>query len=92
VAKTLELDGHLLITADHGNCEYLRNPDGSPHTAHTTFPVDLFLVCNHPERHALRDGRLADIAPTILDLMGLEKPAAMTGQSLLVPRPVPASA
>jgi len=82
VEKTLELDGQLLITADHGNCEFMRNADGSPHTAHTTFPVDLFYVSNQPTRYRLADGMLCDIAPTILDILGLPKPSAMTGQSL----------
>jgi 2,3-bisphosphoglycerate-independent phosphoglycerate mutase len=84
VEKTLELDGQLLITADHGNCEFMRNADGSPHTAHTTFPVDLFYVSNQPTRYRLADGMLCDIAPTILDILGLPKPSAMTGQSLRV--------
>jgi 2,3-bisphosphoglycerate-independent phosphoglycerate mutase len=74
--------GSLLVTADHGNCELMRDPvTGGPHTAHTTNPVPVFLVGRSDV--ALSDGRLADIAPTLLELMGLEQPAAMTGRSLL---------
>ncbi|MBU6303143.1 MAG: 2,3-bisphosphoglycerate-independent phosphoglycerate mutase [Verrucomicrobia bacterium] len=86
VEETLRLDGQLLITADHGNCEFMRNADGSPHTAHTTFPVDVFYVSNEPQRYGLADGILCDVAPTLLDLLGLPKPAAMTGKSLRVER------
>jgi 2,3-bisphosphoglycerate-independent phosphoglycerate mutase len=71
----------FLITADHGNADKARNADGSPNTAHTTNPVPLFLI--DPRNFHLRDGILADLAPTVLDLMGLEKPAEMTGSSLL---------
>tara|TARA_R110002096_G_scaffold147671_19_gene307765 strand:- start:28808 stop:30364 length:1557 start_codon:yes stop_codon:yes gene_type:complete len=84
VEKVLELDGKLLITADHGNCELMRNPDGSPHTAHTTFLVHLIYVSNQPKAYWLTDGILADIAPTLLDMLGVEKPEEMTGSSRLV--------
>jgi 2,3-bisphosphoglycerate-independent phosphoglycerate mutase len=74
--------GALLVTADHGNCELMRDPvTGGPHTSHTTGPVPLMAVGGGDV--ALRDGRLADLAPTLLDLMGLAKPAEMTGGSLL---------
>lgn len=74
--------GALLVTADHGNCEMMRDPEtGGPHTAHTTNPVPVFVTGG--SRKSLADGRLADVAPTLLDLMGLEKPAEMTGASLL---------
>ena len=74
-------DGVCLVTADHGNAETMLNPDGSPHTAHTTNPVPL-IVTDHGLR--LREGgRLADIAPTTLDLLGVPAPAAMNGESLL---------
>ena len=84
VEETLRLGGQLLITADHGNCEYMRNPDGSPHTAHTTNLVHLLYVAEETEGVAVADGILADVAPTLLEMMGLEKPAEMTGRSLLV--------
>jgi 2,3-bisphosphoglycerate-independent phosphoglycerate mutase len=75
--------GRLLVTADHGNCEMMRDPTtGGPHTAHTTNPVPV-LLHNAPTTTALADGRLADLAPTLLALLGLPQPAAMTGQSLL---------
>ncbi len=70
-----------LIIADHGNCETMINPDGSPNTAHTTNPVPLILV--DPELKSIKSGVLGDIAPTILELMGIEKPIAMTGKSLV---------
>jgi 2,3-bisphosphoglycerate-independent phosphoglycerate mutase len=77
--------GTLLITADHGNIEMMRDPvTGQPHTAHTLNPVPLVLVNPPPGVAGLRDGRLADIAPTLLALLGLPKPAAMTGTPLLV--------
>ncbi|KQZ65303.1 2,3-bisphosphoglycerate-independent phosphoglycerate mutase [Lysobacter sp. Root559] len=77
--------GALLITADHGNLEMMRDPDtGQPHTAHTVGPVPLVYL--GPRRAALRDGgALRDVAPTILDLLGLPQPAEMTGRTLLVP-------
>ena len=75
--------GALLVTADHGNCEMMRDPaTGGPHTAHTTNPVPLLLV--GARNRALKgEGRLADIAPTLLELMDLPKPKEMTGASLL---------
>jgi 2,3-bisphosphoglycerate-independent phosphoglycerate mutase len=80
--------GALLVTADHGNCEMMRDPvTGGPHTSHTTGPVPLLLMGGGDV--ALADGRLADLAPTLLALMGLPKPAQMTGVSLL--RPVAAA-
>jgi 2,3-bisphosphoglycerate-independent phosphoglycerate mutase len=76
--------GALLVTADHGNCELMRDPvTGGPHTAHTTGPVPILVYGIGGGAAALRDGRLADIAPTLLALMGLPKPAEMTGGSLL---------
>lgn len=75
--------GAMLVTADHGNCEMMRDPEtGGPHTAHTTNPVPLFLMGGGKGR-SLRDGRLADLAPTLLELMSLPKPKEMTGVSLL---------
>jgi 2,3-bisphosphoglycerate-independent phosphoglycerate mutase len=81
-AAIQEAGGALLVTADHGNCELMRDPaTGSPHTAHTTNPVPVILVTG--ETTTLREGRLADVAATLLDLMGAAKPTEMTGQSLL---------
>ncbi|HET6182849.1 MAG TPA: 2,3-bisphosphoglycerate-independent phosphoglycerate mutase [Acetobacteraceae bacterium] len=74
--------GALLVTADHGNCELMRDPEtGGPHTAHTTNPVPAVLMGG--QARGLDDGRLADIAPTLLSLMGLPQPAEMTGHSLI---------
>lgn len=70
-----------IIIADHGNCETMINPDGSPNTAHTTNPVPIILVDN--ELKTINDGVLGDIAPTILELMGVAQPEAMTRHSLL---------
>ena len=76
-------DGVLIITADHGNAEQMIDyKTGEPHTAHTTNPVPLILV--GMENAKLREGRLADLAPTMLDIMNLEKPAEMTGESLII--------
>jgi 2,3-bisphosphoglycerate-independent phosphoglycerate mutase len=75
--------GALLVTADHGNCELMRDPQtGGPHTAHTTNPVPL-LFTGVRDRALVADGRLADIAPTLLELMELPKPQEMTGRPLL---------
>lgn len=71
----------ILITADHGNADYMINDDGTPNTAHTLNPVPFFLVDND-NKPTLRPGKLGDIAPTILKLMGIEKPPVMTGESL----------
>jgi 2,3-bisphosphoglycerate-independent phosphoglycerate mutase len=77
--------GTLVITADHGNAEMMRDPEtGEPHTAHTLNPVPFIVVNPHSAIARLEHGRLADVAPTLLDLMGLPKPAAMTGHSLIV--------
>jgi len=81
--------GAMLVTADHGNAERMATDGGGPHTAHTTNPVPLVLVRKGGDaaRCALADGRLADIAPTILSLMDMEQPDEMTGRSLLRPPP-----
>ncbi|HUZ73501.1 MAG TPA: 2,3-bisphosphoglycerate-independent phosphoglycerate mutase [Stellaceae bacterium] len=76
--------GTMLVTADHGNAEMMRDPaTGQPHTAHTTNPVPVVLVNPPPGVAGLGDGRLADVAPTLLALLGLDPPRAMTGRSLL---------
>jgi 2,3-bisphosphoglycerate-independent phosphoglycerate mutase len=84
VEETLRLGGKLLITADHGNCEFMRNADGSPNTAHTTNLVEILYVAVDAAGYSMRNGILADVAPTLLEMMGLAKPAPMTGTSLLV--------
>ncbi len=83
VERTLELGGKLFITADHGNCEQMRNADGSPHTAHTTNLVHGVYVAADAGQVRVRDGILADVAPTLLDMLGVPQPAEMTGRSLL---------
>ncbi|MEP2718901.1 2,3-bisphosphoglycerate-independent phosphoglycerate mutase [Pseudophaeobacter sp.] len=83
VAALQKAGGAMLVTADHGNCEVMVDPEtGGAHTAHTTNLVPLALV-GGPDGVALRNGRLADLAPTLLELMGLPKPDEMTGESLL---------
>ena len=78
-----ETGGAMILTADHGNCETMIDPEtGGPHTAHTTNPVPVALY-GGPAQARLRDGRLADLAPTLLALMGLPQPAEMTGQTLI---------
>ena len=81
VEATSKMGGVSLITADHGNAERMIDDDGEPFTAHTTNLVPFYIVGASAQ---LRDGRLADIAPTMLDLMGLEKPAEMDGQTLIL--------
>jgi 2,3-bisphosphoglycerate-independent phosphoglycerate mutase len=83
VEETLRLGGKLLITADHGNCEFMRNADGSPHTAHTTNLVHVVYVADDAGSYRVKDGILADVAPTLLDMLGVEQPVQMTGTSLL---------
>jgi 2,3-bisphosphoglycerate-independent phosphoglycerate mutase len=81
--------GALLVIADHGNCETMRDPlTGGPHTAHTTNKVPVILA--GAKANALASGRLADVAPTLLALMGLPQPPQMTGRSLIVTDPTPA--
>lgn len=86
VEQTLARGGRLVVTADHGNAEQMFDPEtGAPHTAHTTYPVDCVVVGDGFDAStALRtDGSLADVFPTLLQLMGLPQPAAMSGRSLL---------
>jgi 2,3-bisphosphoglycerate-independent phosphoglycerate mutase len=80
-----KIGGVALITADHGNAEKMREANGQPHTAHTTFPVEIFYVGGDQNQWKLHSGILADVAPTMLGLLGLEIPAEMTGRSLLEP-------
>ncbi len=81
VEKTLSLGGKLLLTADHGNCEQMRNADGSPNTAHTTNLVHFIYVAADAAQHRCEDGILADVGPTLLALLGVPQPAEMTGSS-----------
>ncbi len=81
--KILSMGGSALLTADHGNADKLLDSDGSPFTAHTTNPVPVVLVSDEYKDCKLRDGVLADLAPTLLDVMDLPIPAEMTGKSLL---------
>jgi 2,3-bisphosphoglycerate-independent phosphoglycerate mutase len=85
VDRTLELGGSLIVTADHGNAEQMWSPENqTPHTAHTAYDVPLFVVgAAFADRRLREDGRLGDIAPTLLDMAGLPQPEAMTGTSLL---------
>jgi len=77
--------GSCLITADHGNAEQMQDPvSGQAHTAHTTGPVPIWLACPPPGVTSLRSGALQDVAPTLLDLLGMTAPPQMTGRSLLV--------
>ncbi len=89
VEAVLARGGALIVTADHGNCEQMINPaTGGPHTAHTTYDVDLIVVDDRLKNRGVKlkeDGRLADIAPTALALMGLPQPKEMTGESLVAP-------
>ena len=81
----MEVNGQMFICADHGNAEQLMDYEtGTPFTAHTTNPVPFILV-NYDKDYTLRDGGcLADIVPTMIEMMGMEQPAEMTGKSLLV--------
>ena len=82
VERVAELGGVCLITADHGNAEQMLEDDGvSPHTAHTTNPVPLIVTA--PGEQPASGGEIADLAPTALDLLGLEQPPEMTGRSLV---------
>ena len=78
----LKNDYDFVIIADHGNAEMVINPDGSTHTAHTTNPVPILIIADRDVK--IRDGILADIAPTILDLMEIDQPDEMSGRSLIV--------
>jgi 2,3-bisphosphoglycerate-independent phosphoglycerate mutase len=83
VAKVLAKGGRAIITADHGNAEVMADENGGPHTAHTTDRVPLVLVDDTRKGARLRPGILADIAPTMLEILGVPQPAEMTGKSLM---------
>ena len=79
-----DVGGVLLVTADHGNCEKMVDENtGQPYTAHTVGKVQLVLVNDQEKPQGLKDGKLADIAPTMLELLGVKQPKEMTGNSLL---------
>jgi 2,3-bisphosphoglycerate-independent phosphoglycerate mutase len=79
----LQQDGIMIISADHGNIEDMVDDSGNPHTAHTTNPVPFILIGNDVKNIRLNNGRLCDIAPTILDLMHIKQPSQMTGRNLI---------
>ena len=85
IRKAIEtVDGTMLVTADHGNAETMLDPEtGAPFTSHTINPVPSILVNGPSSVEGLADGRLADVAPTLLELMNIKKPSLMTGNSLL---------
>jgi 2,3-bisphosphoglycerate-independent phosphoglycerate mutase len=87
VTAALQNDYTVFLTADHGNADYMINEDGSPNTAHTLNPVPFFIIANDPagagKKGAIKPGKLADIAPTILTTMGLPIPNEMTGEVLI---------
>jgi 2,3-bisphosphoglycerate-independent phosphoglycerate mutase len=83
VEAGLKQDYVFIILADHGNADMMYNEDGSPNTAHTTNPVPCILVGNNVSDFELQEGRLGDIAPTLLDYMKIAKPVEMTGKSLI---------
>ena len=81
VAAVHESGGACLITADHGNADHMLEDDGSPNTAHSLNPVPLIVTV--PGLRSATGGILADVAPTVLQMLGIEQPEAMTGQSLI---------
>ncbi len=81
ITSALENKYTTILIADHGNCETMMNPDGSPHTAHTTNPVPFILI--DKEIKSIKNGILGDIAPTILKLMGVDQPKEMTQKPLV---------
>jgi 2,3-bisphosphoglycerate-independent phosphoglycerate mutase len=82
VVEAAQVGGYsVIVIADHGNCDTMINPDGSPNTAHTTNPVPIILVDN--DLKSLKNGNLSNIAPTILELMGVAQPDVMTSESLI---------
>ncbi|MFT4699066.1 MAG: 2,3-bisphosphoglycerate-independent phosphoglycerate mutase [Flavobacteriaceae bacterium] len=81
IEATLKNNYATILLADHGNCETMRNPDGSPNTAHTTNPVPIILI--DPDFKSIKDGILGDVAPTVLNILGIQQPEIMTQKSLI---------
>jgi 2,3-bisphosphoglycerate-independent phosphoglycerate mutase len=81
VTAAIGSDYSVIVLADHGNADYMINDDGSPNTQHSLNLVPCILI--DKDKKAVRNGKLGDIAPTVLELMGIEKPAIMTGLSLV---------
>ena len=86
VPVLLENDYGIIIIADHGNSDVMINPDGSPNTAHTKKPVPVLFVSDQGGKYEIQDGILADIAPTLLQILGADQPEAMSGKRLLTPK------
>ena len=84
IPSFLNCGGVVLITADHGNSEKMMDDKGAPFTAHTTNPVPLIIIGLHQTKKTLSEGKLADIAPTILSIMGIKAPFEMTGKPLFI--------
>jgi 2,3-bisphosphoglycerate-independent phosphoglycerate mutase len=82
VSAVHESGGACLVTADHGNADNMLEPDGSPNTAHSLNPVPAIVTCAGPSLRQ-QGGILADVAPTLLEMLGIQRPAEMTGRSLL---------
>ena len=78
-----ESGGACVVTADHGNADHMLEPDGSPNTAHSMNPVPLIVTSTGVRLREPGEGILADVAPTLLELLGIEQPAPMTGRSLI---------
>ena len=83
VETALDNDYTIFLTADHGNADYMINEDGTPNTAHTKNPVPFFLI-DRNFKPTLKPGKLSDLAPTILKIMGLAQPKEMTGEILII--------
>jgi 2,3-bisphosphoglycerate-independent phosphoglycerate mutase len=83
VKTALNNDYHILVIADHGNSDYMINPDGTPNTAHTMNPVPILYISENASLYRVSPGKLADMAPTILNLLGISVPAEMTGNNLI---------
>ena len=86
VADALKHDYMLLITADHGNADYMINPDGTANTAHSMSPVPFIFISKDAQQYSIKNGKLADIAPTMLSLLGMKIPEEMTGDILIKKR------